>query len=147
MTSETVGGIIASVVSSGLFCAGTVKMLGAGAYDYKIIYVYGKLKVLPKSVSASTYVNETGTPNKIEYFSDKESIDVYFTEDDIVITGLVDGHKVSAITATHKTGTFGSLSNSVTAIKIVDQNGKDVTKNYTISLDGIGDLIAKYKRS
>lgn len=121
----------------------TVKMLNAGEHDYKINYRYGKLKVEPKVVMATTFVQETGTSDKTVYYETEESVMLKFDAEEIIIGGLVDGHKVTAI-LTQKVidGEFTILEDSVSEVVIYDAKGNNVTKNYTISFDRIGKLIA-----
>lgn len=118
-------------------------------YDYKVNYVYGKLKVTPLTVMASTFVEETGTADKICYSETAEGVENWkFVVDDIVITGILAGHKVGSITSQVINGEFRFYNGGkacVSDIIIVDVKGNDVTKNYSISYNNIGKLGARPK--
>ena len=103
----------------------------SGVYTFKCNP--GTLKVTPKTIWVETPDVE------FKFDTQNHSCDV---NDVIVVGGLIDGHKI-VITKTTTSWQPIIIDNEVTAFKVYDANGNDVTAGYVIDYVKCGQLIIR----
>ena len=103
----------------------------SGVYTFKCNP--GTLKVTPRTIWLETPDVE------FKYDTQNHSCDV---NDVIVVGGLMDGHKI-VITKTTTSWQPIITDNKVTAFKVYDANGNDVTAGYVIDYIKCGQLIIR----
>ena len=86
--------------------------------------VYGSLEVTPRKLKITTGSKHGTDPNETVFCTD-------YTQ-----TGLIDGHKLQIQFSESLTG-YGMIQNKINlnTLKIFDENGMDVTRNYEIEIE------------
>ena len=101
--------------------------------NYDVRYIYGTLRILPRSIKVIT-PSANHTYDGEEFFCHEYKIEP--------VDALVDGHNIAYIEfSSNATLTnVGTALNSIACLIIENQDGKDVTRNYSIDYSDIGEI-------